>query len=61
MATTNLTATKMTSDRLEGLGMRTATCTAQPSQGKFDDTGCKANPDGLVSPTGISELKDPIF
>ena len=59
MATTTLTATKVTSDSLEGLGQRTATCTAQPSQGTFADTGCKANRNGLLSPDGNFGDKSP--
>ena len=59
MATTPLMVSKMTSDSLEGLGLRTATCTAQPSQGKFDDAGCKANRNGLLSPDGNFRVKSP--
>ena len=59
MATTTLTASKVTSDSFEGIGLRTATCTAHPSQGKFDDTGCKANRNGLLSPDGNFVVKRP--
>ena len=59
MATTTLIATKVTSDSLEGLGLRTATCTAQPSQGKFADVGRKANRNGLLSPDGNFGVKSP--
>ena len=61
MATTTLTATKMTSDSLEGLGLRSATCTTQPSQGKFSDAGRKANRNGLLSPDGNFIVKRPAF
>ena len=61
MATTTLIATKVTSDRLEGLGMRTATCTAQPSQGKFADAGRKADRNGLLSLNGNFGVKRPAF
>ena len=59
MATTTLIATKVTNDSLEGLGLRTATCTAQPSQGKFSDAGRKANRNGLLSPDGNFVVKRP--
>ena len=59
IATTTLIATKVTSDSLEGLGLRTATCTAQPSQGKFDDAGRKSNRNGLLSPDGNFGVKSP--
>ena len=59
MATTTLTATKVTSDNLEGL--RTATCTAQPSQRKFADAGRKSNRNGLLSPDGNFVVKSPDF
>ena len=61
MATTTLMVPKVTSDSLEGLGLRTATCTAQPSQGKFDDAGRKANRNGLLSPDGNFVVKRPAF
>lgn len=38
-----------------------ATCTAQPSQGKFADTGCKASQDALLSPDGNFGVKSPAF
>ncbi len=59
MATTTLTATKVTSDSLEGLGLRTATCTAQPSQGTFADTGHKSSRNGLLSPDGNFGVQSP--
>ena len=59
MATTTLMVPKVTSDSLEGLGLRTATYTAQQSQGKFDDTGSKANRNGLLSPDGNFGVKSP--
>ena len=61
MATTTLIATKVTSDSLEGLGLRTATCTSQPSQGKFADTESKASRNGLLSPDGNFGVKSPAF
>ena len=60
-ATTTLMVPKVTSDSLEGLGLQTATYTAQQSQGKFSDTGCKANRNGLLSPDGNSVVKSPAF
>ena len=59
MAIPILTASIVTSDSIEGLGLRTATCTAQPSQGKFADTGRKANRNGLLSPGGNFVVKRP--
>ena len=59
MATTALMVPKVTSDSLEGLGLRTATCTVQPSQGKFADAGRKANRNGLLSPGGNFVVKSP--
>ena len=38
-----------------------ATCTAQPSQWKFADTGCKASQDALLSPDGNFGVKSPAF
>ena len=61
VATTTLIATKVTSDSLEGLGLRTATCTAHPSQGKFDDTGCKASRNALLNLDGNFAVKRPAF
>ena len=58
-ATTTLMVPKVTSDSLEGLGLRTATCTAQPSQGKFSDAGRKANRNGLLSTDGNFVVKRP--
>jgi hypothetical protein len=57
MAMTTLTASIAISDSLEGLW--SATCTAQPSQGKFADTGCKASQDALLSPDGNFGAKSP--
>ena len=59
MATTTLMVPKVRCDSLEGL--RTATCTANPSQGKFDDAGRKANRNGLLSPDGNFVVKRPAF
>ena len=59
MAMTILMASRATSDNLEGLW--SATCTAQPSQGKFADTGCKASRNGLLSPDGNFGVKRPDF
>ena len=59
MATTTLMVPKVTSDSLEGLGLRTATCTAQLSQRKFSDAGRKANRNGLLSPDGNFGVKSP--
>ena len=59
MAIPILTATKITSDSLEGLGLRTATCTAQPSQGTFADARRKSNRNGLLSPDGNFGVKSP--
>ena len=42
-------------------GLWSATCTAQPSQGKFADTGCKASQDALLSPDGNFGVKRPAF
>jgi hypothetical protein len=50
---------KVTSDRLEGLGLRTATYTAQQSQGKFSDAGRKEKRNGLLSPDGNFVVKRP--
>ena len=49
----------MTSDILEGLGMCTATCTAHPSQRKFDDAGLKENRNRLLSLDGNFGVKRP--
>ena len=40
-------------------GLWSATCTAQPSQGKFADTSCKASQDALLSPDGNFAVKRP--
>ena len=59
MATTTLIATKVISESLDGLGLRTATYTVQPSQGKFADIGRKSNPNALLSPGGNFGVKSP--
>ena len=59
MAIPILMASIATSDSLEGLW--SATCTAQPSQGEFADTGCKACQDALLSPDGNFGVKSPAF
>ena len=46
-----------TSDSLEGLW--SATCTAQPSQGKFVDTERKSSRNRLLSPDGNFGVKGP--
>ena len=46
-----------TSDSLEGLW--SATCTAQPSQGTFDDAEHKASRNALLSPDGNFGGKSP--
>ena len=61
MATTTLMVPKVTSDSLEGLGLRTATCTAQPSQGKFVDAGCLTSSKAPLSPDGNFAVKSPAF
>ena len=58
-ATTTLTVPKVTSDSLEGLGLRTATCTVHPSQGKFADAGRKSSQNGLLSPDGNFGVQSP--
>ena len=59
MAIPILMASIATSDSLEGL--RSATCTAQPSQGKFADAGRKADRNGLLSPEGNFGVIRPAF
>jgi len=54
-----LMASITTSDSLEGLW--SATCAAQPSQGKFADAGHKASQNGLLSPDGNFGVKRPAF
>lgn len=56
-AITILMVSITTSDSPEGLWF--ATCAAQPSQGKFADTGCKEIRNGLLSPDGNFEVKSP--
>ena len=57
MAIPTLMVSIATSDSPEGLW--SATCTAQPSQGKFADTGCKTSPDVPLSPDGNFVVKSP--
>lgn len=59
MATTALMVSKVTTDSLEGLW--SATCTAQPSQGKFADAGCQTSSKALLSPDGNFGAKSPDF
>jgi len=59
MATTTLTVSMATSDSPEGLW--SATCTAQPSQGKFADAGCLTNCKAPQSPDGNFAVKRPAF
>ena len=40
-------------------GLWSATFTAQPSQGKFANTGCKESRNGLLSPDGNFGVKRP--
>ena len=40
-------------------GLWSATCTAQPSQGKFADAGRKADRNGLLSPEGNFGVQSP--
>ena len=56
-AITTLVASIATSDSLEGLW--SATCTAQPSQGTFDDAEHKASRNALLSPDGNFGVKSP--
>ena len=57
MAIPTLMASITTSDCPEGLWF--ATCAAQPSQGKFADTGCKESRNGFLSPDGNFGVKSP--
>jgi hypothetical protein len=57
MATTTLTVSMTTSDSPEGL--RSATCTAQPSQGKFADAGCQTSCKAPLSLDGNFGGKSP--
>ena len=59
MAITTLMADKVASDSLEGLW--SATCTAQPSQGKFSDAGCLTSSKAPLSPDGNFGVKSPDF
>ena len=54
-----LMASIATSDSLEGLW--SATCTTQPSQGKFADAGCLTSSKAPLSPDGNFGVKNPIF
>lgn len=56
-AITTLMAFIATSD--SPVGLRSAICTAQPSQGKFVDTGCKTSQDVPLSPDGNFVVKSP--
>jgi len=58
-AITTLMVSIAKSDSLEGFWSET--CTVQPSQGKFADTGCKASLTGLLSPDGNFGVKSPAF
>ena len=49
------------SDSPEGLGLRTATCTVNSSQGKFADAGCLTNCKAPQSPDGNFGVKRPAF
>ena len=57
IAITTLMASITTSDSPEGLW--SATCTAQPSQGKFADVGCLTNCKAPLSPDGNFGVKRP--
>ena len=57
MAIITLMASITTSDYPKGLWF--ATCAAQPSQGKFANTGCKESRNGLLSPDGNFGVKRP--
>jgi len=50
-----------TSDSPEGLGLRTATCTVNSSQGKFADARRKSNRNELLSLNGNFGVKRPAF
>jgi hypothetical protein len=54
---TPLMASITTSDSPEGLW--SATCTAQPSKGKFADTGCQTSSKAPLSPDGNIGVKSP--
>ena len=56
-AITTLMVSITTSDYPKGLWF--ATCAAQPSQGKFANTGCKESRNGLLSPDGNFGVKRP--
>jgi len=58
MATMPLTVSTAMIDVLNGYGY---TLHRHPSPGMFADTGCKANPDELVSPEGNFGVKRPDF
>ncbi len=59
MAIPILMASIATSDSLEGLW--SATCTAQPSQGKFADAGCLTSSKAPLGPDGNFGVKSPDF
>jgi len=58
-AITALMASIATSDSLEGL--RSATCTAQPSQGKFAETGLKHHPRQLLTKEEVDALNSLVY
>ena len=57
MATTALMVSKVTTDSLEGL--KSATCSVQPSQGKFAVAGCQTSSKALLSPDGNIGVQSP--
>ena len=59
MARTALMVSKVTTDSLEGL--KSATCSVQPSQGKFAVAGCQTSSKALLSPDGNFGAKSPDF
>ncbi len=59
MAIPTLMASITTSDCPEGLW--SATCTAQPSQGKFADAGCHTSSKAPLSPDGNFGVKSTDF
>ena len=61
MAIPTLMVSMATSDSPEGLGLWTATCTVNSSQGKFADAGCLTNCKAPQSPDGNFGVKRPAF
>ena len=59
MAIPTQMASIATSDSLEGLW--SATCTTQPSQGKFADAGCLTSSKAPLSPDGNFGVQSPAF